>query len=423
MTEHFIFSGHDTEDLAAEYGTPLYVFSEDILLSKAASLKNAFESAGADYEINYAGKAFLNTAVCRILDREGLSLDTASGGELYTALAAGFDPARITLHGSNKSERELREALEAGIGRIVVDSEDELARIDALTREYGIRAEILFRINPGVDAHTNELINTGKTDTKFGLPLDCAARVILQTAQMPYVDTIGLHAHIGSQVTDEEAFVAEAEIMSGLYRELLERGLPLRELNLGGGFGIAYRTGDETFEPEIYIPKMVERIRGIFETEGLPMPRLMIEPGRFLSAEAGITLYTIGTVKEIEGVRTYVSVDGGMADNPRPALYGADYEALVCGRRLTPENAKKVRVSGKACETDTLIGEIELAAPRTGDILAVRHTGSYNYTMASNYNRLAKPAVVLLSGEKSGVIVERETYEDLTSRDRIPDWL
>lgn len=423
MTEHFIFSGHDTTDLAARFGTPLYVFSEDIFLERAQSLKDAFNKTGADYEINFAGKSFLNMAVCRLVEKAGISLDTASGGELFTALSAGFNPAKITLHGNNKTEMELKEALEAGAGRIVVDSADELERLDRLTRETGINARILFRINPGVDAHTNELINTGKTDTKFGIPLEDARELILTTREMPGVETIGLHAHIGSQVTDEECFVAEADIMSGLYSELLTEGLPLCELNLGGGFGIAYRPGDASFDPATYIPRMVERIRKIFQLKGIEMPRLMIEPGRFLSAEAGITLYTVGTRKNIRGVRTYVTVDGGMADNPRPALYGAEYDAVICNREMTPENSRAVRVSGNACETDTLISDIKLADPRPGDLLAVRHTGAYNYTMASNYNRLPRPAVVLLSGERSDIIVERETYEDLIAQDRIPDWL
>lgn len=421
--KNFEFSGRDTVELAEKYGTPLYVFSQDIFHEKAKSLKDAFEAADCDYEINFAGKSFLNQAAVKMTEAEGLSLDCASGGELYTALSVGFPPERITLHGSNKSEAELLMALENGIGRIVVDSEDELRRIEKLCDEGGYHANILFRINPGVDAHTNELINTGKTDTKFGLPLDVAIDIIKQVKDIDAVDLIGLHCHVGSQVTDESCFVEASKIMADLYVKCAEEGFDLKELNLGGGFGIAYRPGDASFDPVVYIPKMVVRIREIFEKKGLVTPKIMIEPGRFLSAEAGITLYTVGTVKEIEGLRTYVSVDGGMTDNPRPALYDALYDAVICNRELTPENGRSVRVSGKACESDTLIKEVTLADPQVGDTLAVRHTGAYNYSMASHYNRLPNPAVVLLSQGRDAEIVKRETYEDLVKNDQVPDWL
>lgn len=421
--KNFEFSGRDTVELADKYGTPLYVFSQDIFHDRAQSLKDAFDASGCDYEINFAGKSFLNQAAARMTEQEGLSLDVASGGELYTALSAGFSPEKITLHGSNKSEAELLMALENGVGRIVVDSQDELHRLAALCEAGGHTADILLRINPGVDAHTNELINTGKTDTKFGIPLDAAMDVIRSVRDIDALSLIGLHCHVGSQVTDESCFVEASKIMAGLYAACAAQGFDLKELNLGGGFGIAYRPGDDAFDPVNYIPRMVSRIREIFTQQGLSMPRIMIEPGRFLSAPAGITLYTVGTIKEIEGIRTYVSVDGGMADNPRPALYDALYDARICNRELTPDNARTVRLSGKACESDTLIREVTLADPQIGDILAVRHTGAYNYSMASRYNRLPVPAVVLLSQGRDAEIVRRESYEDLVRNDRVPDWL
>lgn len=422
--KNFEFSNFDTVELAQKYGTPLYVMSQDILEDRVNKLKRGFEETGIDYYISFASKSFINKGLCRIIDSLGIGLDTASGGELYTALAAGFNPEKITLHGSNKSEEEIRLALENDIGKIVVDSETELYRIQKLAEELDKTVNIMVRINPGVDAHTNELINTGKTDTKFGIPIEQAVEVLKKIKDLDRLNLIGLHSHIGSQIITEKPFIEASRKMLELYKNLKEDGFSdLKELNLGGGFGIAYTKDEVTFDPENYIPKLVNQLTDLSNTLGIELPVIAIEPGRFISAEAGITLYTIGTVKELPDLRTYVSVDGGMADNPRPALYGADYEAVICNRALTPENGKAVRVSGKACETDTLIKNIELADPQEGDILAILRTGAYNYTMASNYNRLPKPAVVLLKGDRSEILCERETYEDILRNDRIPSWL
>ncbi len=423
MTEHFIFSGHDTVELAKQYGTPLYVMSEDILRANIRKIATAFESADADYSINFAGKSFLNKGMCKIIDSEGICLDVASGGELYTAVQSGFDPKRICMHGSNKSMDELSMALAYGVGHIVVDSAYELENLDHLTREAEKDVQILFRIAPGIEAHTHELIQTGKTDTKFGLPLEQAEEVILRTKDMPYIKTVGIHCHIGSQIADEVPFLRASEVMLELYKKLLSNGIPLKELNLGGGFGIPYLPEDPTFDVTAYIPKMVAHLRMLCEEAKIEMPKLVVEPGRSLSAPAGITLYTVGCVKEIPGIRTYVSIDGGMADNPRPALYDAEYDAVICNRQKNEDNTQVVTVSGKACETDLMIKDIALASPTPGDILAVLHTGAYNYSMASNYNRLRRPAVVLLKGSESAVLVERESYEDLLKNDRIPAWL
>lgn len=424
LMKNFEFSNFDTVELAQKYGTPLYVMSQDILEDRVNKLKRGFEETGIDYYISFASKSFINKGLCRIIDSLGIGLDTASGGELYTALAAGFNPEKITLHGSNKSEEEIRLALENDIGKIVVDSETELYRIQKLAEELDKTVNIMVRINPGVDAHTNELINTGKTDTKFGIPIEQAVEVLKKIKDLDRLNLIGLHSHIGSQIITEKPFIEASRKMLELYKNLKEHGFSdLKELNLGGGFGIAYTKDEVTFDPENYIPKLVNQLTDLSNTLGIELPVIAIEPGRFISAEAGITLYTIGTVKELPDLRTYVSVDGGMADNPRPALYGADYEAVICNRALTPENGKAVRVSGKACETDTLIKNIELADPQEGDILAILRTGAYNYTMASNYNRLPKPAVVLLKGDRSEILCERETYEDILRNDRIPSWL
>ncbi|WP_392885574.1 diaminopimelate decarboxylase [Eubacterium limosum] len=423
MTENFIFSGHDTVALAQKYGTPLYVMSEDILRANINRIKDAFESAGADYDVNYAGKTFLNMGMCRIIASEGISLDVASGGELYTAVKSGFNPARICFHGSNKNQAELEMALGYKVGRIVVDSEWELERLHLLTEELEQPVKVLFRVSPGIEAHTHELIQTGKIDSKFGLPLSQAREIIGRAKEMEYVETVGIHCHIGSQIADEKPFLLASEVMLDLYKALLSDGLNLTEINLGGGFGIPYLKEDPSFDVTNYIPKMVDHMREMAEQRKVPMPKIVVEPGRSVAAPAGITLYTVGTVKEIPGLKKYVSVDGGMADNPRPALYGADYDAVICNNPQDEALMEEVTVSGKACETDTLIKSIKLPSPQPGDTLAVLHTGAYNYSMASNYNRLRRPTVVLLKGDQSAILVERESFEDLVKNDRIPSWL
>ena len=423
MTENFVFSGHDTVALARKYGTPLYVMSEDILRANINRIKDAFESAGAVYDVNYAGKTFLNMGMCRIIESEGISLDVASGGELYTAVKSGFNPARICFHGSNKNQAELEMALGYKVGRIVIDSEWELERLQLLTEELEQPVKVLFRVSPGIEAHTHELIQTGKLDSKFGLPLSQAREIIGRTKEMNYVETVGIHCHIGSQIADEKPFLLASEVMLDLYKALLSDGLNLTEINLGGGFGIPYLKEDPSFDVTSYIPKMVDHMREMAEQREVPMPKIVVEPGRSVAAPAGITLYTVGTVKEIPGLKKYVSVDGGMADNPRPALYGADYDAVICNKPQDEALMEEVTVSGKACETDTLIKSIKLPSPQPGDTLAVLHTGAYNYSMASNYNRFRRPAVILLKGDQSAVLVERESFEDLVKNDRIPSWL
>ena len=423
MTENFVFSGHDTVALAQKYGTPLYVRSEDILRANINRIKDAFESAGAVYDVNYAGKTFLNMGMCRIIESEGISLDVASGGELYTAVKSGFNPARICFHGSNKNQAELEMALGYKVGRIVIDSEWELERLQLLTEELEQPVKVLFRVSPGIEAHTHELIQTGKLDSKFGLPLSQAREIIGRTKEMNYVETVGIHCHIGSQIADEKPFLLASEVMLDLYKALLSDGLNLTEINLGGGFGIPYLKEDPSFDVTSYIPKMVDHMREMAEQREVPMPKIVVEPGRSVAAPAGITLYTVGTVKEIPGLKKYVSVDGGMADNPRPALYGADYDAVICNKPQDEALMEEVTVSGKACETDTLIKSIKLPSPQSGDTLAVLHTGAYNYSMASNYNRFRRPAVILLKGDQSAVLVERESFEDLVKNDRIPSWL
>lgn len=423
MSKHLNFAGHDTVALARKYGTPLYVMSEDIVRERIEVIKNAFESVDANYEINFAGKAFLNIGMCKIVSDEGISLDVASGGELYTALRAGFNPEKICFHGNNKSEAELAFAIESRVGRIVVDNDRELSIVERLAEAHDTQVSILFRIAPGIEAHTHELIQTGKEDTKFGLPLQLAEETIKRTLSMNRIHLIGLHCHIGSQIVDESPFIKTINVMMKLYKKVVDLGIPLKELNLGGGFGISYLPGDPSFHVKEYLPKMVEYLRNVSNTNGIEVPKVVIEPGRALVAPAGITLYTVGAVKDIPGVRKYVSVDGGLMDNPRPALYGAEYYAQICDRPDVDEDMEIVTVSGKACETDRLIADITLCAPKSGDTLAVFETGAYNYTMANNYNRFPRPTVVLLKGDRSEILVRRETYEDIVARDCVPSWL
>lgn len=420
--ENIKFSGHDTVALAQKYGTPLYVMSEDIIRKRIEDLKAAFESKHIDYGINYAGKAFTCTAMCKIIASEGISLDTVSKGEIMTAMQAGFPVEKICFHGNNKKEEDLRFAIENKIGTICVDSEDELALLDRLTKEMGVKVNVIFRVSPGVSAHTHELIQTGTEDSKFGLPYVLAEDIILRTKEMEGVECVGLHCHIGSQIVDEEPFVLAADKMLKLYQKLVEDGIGLQSLNLGGGFGIPYKRGDESFDVLKYVPVMIDRIQKICDDGGFAMPKLLVEPGRYIACEAGVTLYTVGTVKEIPGIRTYVDIDGGMNDNPRPALYDAEYEAFICNGKDS-EKLSEYTLSGRACETDMLIEKVMLNQPEVGDTLMVTNTGAYNYSMASNYNRYPRPAVVLLSGSRDGVIVERETEEDVLKNDRVPEWL
>lgn len=420
---NYIFSNHDTVALAKKYGTPLYVISEDIVEENAVSIQRAFQESGVEFEINYAGKAFLNIAMCKIVHRLGLSLDVVSGGELFTALQAGFPAERICLHGSNKSLKEIRMAFEAKVGKIVADSEYELHLLNDLAADYDYCPSILVRVSPGIEAHTHEYIQTGRIDSKFGIPLRNMVEVMGDAGKFDKLPIVGVHCHIGSQIFDERPFLIAAETMLKLMKQLADNGYPMKQLNLGGGFGIPYLKDDSVFKIGSYIGDLVEFIRDKCGELDLSVPKLLVEPGRFIIGPAGITLYEVGTVKEVPHTRKYISVDGGMTDNPRPALYDALYHAVVANRmEYSEDDEELVTISGRCCETDTLITDVLLPKCQAGDFLAVLNTGAYNYSMASNYNRIPKPAVVLLKGDQDQVIVERETYEDLIRKDRLPDW-
>jgi diaminopimelate decarboxylase len=389
-------AGCDVIELAAEFGTPAYVYSEDDLRVRARQTLAAFTERTESFEVLYASKALSCTAAYRLFAEEGLSCDVASGGELHLALGAGFDPARIYLHGNNKTEAELRAALDAGIGHVIVDSLDEIDRLERLAA--GRRQRVLLRVTPGIRPDTHEKIATGQEDSKFGIPLAALPRAV-ERCEAAGLEVRGLHAHIGSQVFDLEVYqrLAEVLVAAGDYPEV----------NMGGGFAAAYTRDQAPPPPAAYAEAMLERL-----PDGI---RLLCEPGRSLVANPGVSLYTVGTVKDVPGVRRYVAVDGGMADNIRPMLYGAAYEAEIADR---VGDSTACRLVGMHCESgDVLIEEARLEDPRVGDVVVVAATGAYGHSMASNYNAVPRPPVVFCSEGDARVVVRRETNEDLTARD------
>lgn len=400
-------------DLAEEFGTPLFVMCEDTFRTRARAYRTAFPEA----DVSFAGKAFLCKEMAAMVADEGLGLDVASGGELHTALAAGFPVSRIIFHGNNKSDRELEMAVSHGVGRIVADSVEELGRIDRIAGAAGVRAHVSLRITPGVEAHTHEYIQTGQDDSKFGMSIEggAAAEAIAAAETLANVNVMGTHCHIGSNITGTEAFLRTVEILAQFCASV---DFAPSEVNLGGGLGIAYTRGDIPARVESFGADITATVQKEFTSLGLPIPRIAVEPGRWLIANAMVTLYTIGAIKEIPGLRTYVSVDGGMSDNIRPALYGARYEALLANK-ATHEPGRVVTIAGAHCEQgDLLIKDISLpASVERGDLLAVGATGAYGYSMASNYNRFPRPAVIAVRDGKARLIVRRETYDDLIARD------
>ena len=388
--------GCDTVELAREFGTPAYVYSEQDLRSRARATLQAFAERTENFEVLYASKAFPCTAALRIFAEEGLSCDVASGGELHLALGAGFDPELIYMHGNNKSEAELSLALQSGVGHVIVDSFDEIERLGRLAA--GAAQRVMLRVTPGITPDTHSAIQTGQVDSKFGIPLEQVSDAVGRCADAG-LDVRGLHAHIGSQVSELDVYGALADVL----RDIGEYPL----LNVGGGFGIAYTQDDSPHSAADYAEAMVSRV-----PEGV---RVLCEPGRSLVGNGGVSLYTVGTVKEIPGVRTYVAVDGGMSDNIRPMLYGAAYEADLVERM---GNSTPCRIVGMHCETgDVLVPDAALEDPRPGDVLVIPATGAYGHAMASNYNAVRRPPVIFCNDGDARVVVRRETYDDLTARD------
>ncbi|TMR95804.1 diaminopimelate decarboxylase [Nonomuraea basaltis] len=405
--------GVDVRDLARDHGTPLYILDEDDVRSRMHDYATAF--AGSD--VHYAGKAFLCKEIVRWLKDEGLGLDVASGGELAVALSVGFPAERITMHGNNKSSAELTRALDAGVGHIVVDSFEEIARLGYLAERLGKRPKVMIRVTTGVEAHTHEFIATAHDDQKFGLSLNAgaAAESVRRILALPQLELVGLHSHIGSQIVDTGGFEVAARRLATLLVQIKdEHGVVLPELDLGGGYGIAYVEDDEAPDIKELADDLREIVAKVCVDAGLPVPRLTVEPGRAIVGPGGITLYEVGTVKDVEGLRTYVSIDGGMSDNVRTALYGAEYTAVLASRESAAEPMLS-RLVGKHCESGDIIARdchfpADLAP---GDLVAVAATGAYCRSLASNYNYLPRPAVVAVSRGAARVIVQGETEDDL----------
>jgi len=428
---HLEIGGCDAVELAQRFGTPLYVMDEALLRQNCRDYLNSFRSRYANTDIAFAGKAFMTAAMCRIAYQEGLYLDVVSAGEMHTALAAKFPMERVYFHGNFKSEAELRMALDHGIGRIVVDNIQELDLLNSLVAEKGKKADILLRLTPGIDPHTHRLIRLGQADTKFGLNIKdgSAISAVKRALECPGISLRGIHCHIGSQLLDTEAHTAALQVMVEFAKQVLdETGFAIEEINTGGGLGIRYVEDQRPPTIDEFADVMTRTFISALDEFGLTHePKLVQEPGRSIVGTAGTTLYTVGTMKrvpitEAPGYRIYVAVDGGMSDNPRPLLYDAVYTAVAAGR-MDKSTSQVVTIAGKHCETDTLIQDARMPEVEAGDILAVQCTGAYNYSMASNYNRLPRPAVLLVADGRAAVIVERETLDDLVRHDVIPERL
>ncbi|PFH82242.1 diaminopimelate decarboxylase [Bacillus sp. AFS088145] len=419
---HLEIGGCDTVDLVKKYGTPLYIYDETLIESKCREFHEALRETGMKYQVAYASKAFLCVEQARLIEREGLCLDVVSGGELYTALQAGYPAEKIHFHGNNKTIEEIEEALNAKIGCFVVDNFFELEVLQALAEQRNEEVLILLRVTPGVEAHTHEYVMTGQEDSKFGFDImsgqaNEAVEVSLNSTNLKL---LGVHSHIGSQIFEPDGFVHAINVLmsflNGLKNDL---GFTADILNVGGGFGIRYTSEDEPLAVAKHIEKITTIIKQQCEELDYKLPELWLEPGRSIVGEAGTTLYTIGSTKTLPSIRKYVSVDGGMTDNIRPALYGSKYEAMLANR-ANDENKEVVSIAGKCCESgDMLIWDCNLPVVQNNDLLAVSCTGAYGYSMANNYNRIRRPAVVFVKDGVSREVVRRETYEDLVRNDRV----
>lgn len=420
---HLAIGGADVVTLAEKYGTPLYLMDEGKIRRVCREYIKALKECYGDNCLPfYASKAFSAKYIYKVIDEEGFAADVVSGGELYTALSAGFPASKISFHGNNKTKSEIEFALDSKIRDFVVDNREELFLLNDLATKRGIKARIAFRIKPGVDAHTHDFVKTGQIDSKFGVALENneAFEIIKEALELDGVEVIGIHCHIGSQIFDSEPFAHAAEIMMNFLAKIKnELGYEVPELNLGGGFGVRYTENDDPNSIYDSVKNFTDKVKSMADELGLNRPFISIEPGRSIVAESGITVYTVGSVKEIKDIRTYVSVDGGMTDNPRYALYGSEYSVVLPER---PEAAatQTVTIAGRNCESGDLIGEnMKIPEVKSGDLLAVLTTGAYNYSMASNYNRVPRAPVVMVKDGADKLIVRRETYEDIIANDLI----
>jgi len=421
-----VLGGCDAVLLAKQFGTPLYVMEEDKIRGVCKGYMRAINGYKGGGKVLYAGKAFSTTAMCKIIMSEGLGLDVASAGELFVARNAGFDLKNAYMHGNNKTAEDLDMAVSSGIGRIVIDSFREIDMLSGTAQKAGRVQDVSIRIKPGIEAHTHDYIKTGQVDSKFGFgiedgqALDAVKRILAQKS----LNLAGIHCHIGSQIFELDPFREAVKVLFDFLLRVKENtGFVLPELNFGGGYGIHYTNSDKPLLPHEYVQTMLDELSAACDEKGIEPPAFVIEPGRSVAGEAGTTLYTIGNIKKIPNVRTYVSVDGSMADNIRPALYQAKYTCALANRMNEPDDSA-VTIAGRACESgDMLIWDALLPNAQAGDVLAVFSTGAYNYSMASNYNKLPHPAVVLVKDGLAELMVRRQSFEDLVRNDLIPSWL
>ncbi len=418
---HLTIGGVDCVEIANQFGTPAYVMDENLIRKNCKLYLNSIKkSCGENGLVLYASKAFSCVYALKIASEEGMGLDVVSGGELYTALKAGFPVDKIYFHGNNKTVDEIDLAVKNNVGRIVIDNKFELETVNSIARKYNKVVDVLFRIKPGVDAHTHDFIRTGQIDSKFGFALETgeALEIIEYALNYENISIVGLHCHIGSQIFDVKPFLHAAEIMLDFIKKISDKfNITIKELDLGGGFGIRYLPSDDPIGLDEYIGKIMDVVKSKVSEHNILMPKIILEPGRSIVGEAGITLYTVGCVKNIPNVRKYVSVDGGMTDNPRYIMYDASYTALIANK-ANAKNVQTVTIAGKCCESgDILIKNADMPEVEVDDILAVLSTGAYNYSMSSNYNRIPRPPVIIITDGKPHVVVKRETYEDLLRND------
>lgn len=413
---NLIIGGIKAKDLAKDYGTPLYVMDEQLLIDNCRDYVKYFKVNSENNRVAFAGKAFLTLEMCRLIEREGLYLDVVSGGELYTAYKANFPMEKIYFHGNNKTLEEIEFGIKLGVGRFIVDNLWEMTKINEISEKYNKVQKVYLRLTPGIEAHTHEYIKTGQIDSKFGFaPVgNIIMDAIKKALELENIELVGLHCHIGSQIFETEPFADAAEVMINFINNIRqETGHMIEELDLGGGFGIYYSEGDKPKETKEYCDIILNRVNEVCNKLSLKKPILTIEPGRSIVANAGTTLYTIGSIKEIPGVRKYLAIDGGMTDNIRPALYEAKYEALIANK-ASGNIESKVTVAGKCCESgDILLQDINLQEAESGDILAVLSTGAYGFSMSSGYNKNLRPAVVFVRNGEAKVVCKRQSYEEL----------
>ncbi|MEE1024382.1 MAG: diaminopimelate decarboxylase [Acutalibacteraceae bacterium] len=417
---HLTIGGVDTVELAHKFGTPLYVIDEATVRKNCRKFLTTMSSNYKDSKVIFASKALNCLEMCRVVTDEGLGLDVVSAGELYTAIKAGVNPSDIYFHGNNKTADEIDFAIKSDLGTFIADNSYELNTINKTANKYGKKQRVMLRIKPGIDAHTHDFIRTGQIDSKFGFALENgeAYEGVKTAIKYDNIELVGLHCHIGSQIFEDKPFVEAATVMLNFYKKIKdELNITLPELNLGGGFGIKYTENDDPTAYEVFMNDVAHTVNKYCDENGLAVPKIIIEPGRSIVGEAGITLYTVGGVKEIENVRNYVSVDGGMGDNPRYILYQSQYSVLNASK--ADEKCDYVAtVAGKCCESgDVIQPDVAIKKPEVGDTLAVLSTGAYNYSMASNYNRIPRPCMVMIKDKQARVIIKRETYEDLIRND------